>query len=291
MHPPFNPYGFVRREHESHHWHGGSAFRTQYFNALSMCFPELERRMIQSVRTAMGTLGDHPQARPLQGLAQEFIAQEAAHSQIHSRLNAHRVNPNWPVLVNLWPKEHIAQRHWLSNLARTCALEHLTTLLSVYVFRQPTLFKHVPPSIRDIWLWHAAEEIEHQCLALDLYRAAGGGYARRMAYFFLIVVTANAMVLAQTLTNLAHDSQLFKLRTWRDAFVLFWSRQGLAWFFVRHLPTYMRPDFNPKDHHRESRATALRWLRDYRGRTQGRGVDDQGTHDEAPAHSTDPGLV
>ncbi len=291
MYPPFNPYGFIRREHESHHWHGGSAFRTQYFNALSMCFPELERRMIQSVRTAMATLGDHPQARHLKGPTQEFIAQEASHIQIHSRLNAHRVNPNWPVLVDLLPKGHIAKRSWLSNLARTCALEHLTTLLSVYMFRQPTLFNPVTPTLRDIWLWHAAEEIDHRCLALDIYRVAGGGYLRRIAYFFLIVVAANTTILAQTLTNLAHDGQLLKPRTWRDACVLFWGREGLAWFFARHLPTYLRRDFSPKDHHREACDTALRWLQDYRGHTQSRGLDRPGARDESPAHNTDPDLV
>lgn len=247
--------------------------------------------MIQSVRTAMATLGDHPQARTLQGPAQEFIAQEASHSQIHSRLNVHRVNPNWPVLVNLLPNGHIAQRSWLSNLARTCALEHITTLLSVYLFRQPGLFSRVTPTIRDVWLWHAAEEIEHRCLALDAYRAAGGGYLRRIAYFFLIVFTANAMVLAQTLTNLAHDGQLFKPRTWRDAFVLFWGRQGMVWFFARHLPTYLRRDFSPKDHHREACNTALRWLRDYRARTQGRGLDGPGAREETSEHSTDHDLV
>lgn len=269
MYPPFNPYGSVHREHASHHWHGGSAFRTQYFNALSMGFPEMERRMIYSVRTAMAKLGDTPQARHLQGPAQNFIAQEASHSLVHARLNVQRINPNWPVLTNLWPRRKIAQHHWLSNLARTCAVEHVTTILSVYVFRQPSLFNPVPPSLRDLWLWHAAEEIEHRCLALDVYRVAEGGYLRRIAYFFLIVFTANALVMAQTLTNLALDGQLFKPRTWRDAFVLFWGREGLVWFFGRHLPTYLRPDFSPKDRHRQACDTALRWLQDYRSRTQG----------------------
>ena len=291
MYPPFNPYGFIRREHESHHWHGGSAFRTQYFNALSMSFPEAERRMIQDVRAVREALGDCPQLHALQGPAKEFIAQEASHSAIHARLNVQLVNPNWPVILNLWPKRPILRRHWLSELARTCAFEHLTTLLSVYLFRRPDLFNHVAPDIREFWVRHAAEEIEHRCLALDLYRAAGGGYLRRIQHFFLIVVAANALLVAQTLMNLALDGQLLNLRTWRDVFQLFFSRHGLAWFYLRHLPVYMRPDFNPKNHHPQECDAALRWLRDYRGRTPGRGLEGPGARDGTPAHNKDPDLV
>ncbi len=283
MYPPFNPYRFVKAENETHHWHGGSALRTQYFNALSMCFPELERRMIHSVRTTVGTCGDRPPVRALQGRALDFIAQEASHSQVHSRLNTHRVNPSWPVLVNLWPKQLIARRHWLSNLARTCAIEHFTTLLAVYLFRHPALFSHVPPDIRDLWLWHAAEEIENRSLALDLYRAAEGGYVRRIGYFLLIFVTANLMVLAQTLSNLAHDRQVFKARTWQDALALFWGRQGLAWFIVRHLPAYLQPGYSPNDHHREECDAAMRWLSAHRRSRQETASGESRMH-----HATSP---
>jgi predicted metal-dependent hydrolase len=36
------------------------------------------------------------------------------------------------------------------------------------------------PDMHTLWSWHAAEETEHKSVAIDVYRAAGGGNLRRV---------------------------------------------------------------------------------------------------------------
>ena len=44
------------------------------------------------------------------------------------------------------------------------------------------------PTVRALWVWHALEEVEHKSVAFDVYRAAGGGYIRRVALMLLTSV-------------------------------------------------------------------------------------------------------
>src|SRR5918911_1080918 len=67
-------------------WNGGDAFRTAYFNALSMSFPLGEQFFIDSVRAGVKAL---PEAQRAQFAAevQGFVGQEATHRRIHALFN------------------------------------------------------------------------------------------------------------------------------------------------------------------------------------------------------------
>ena len=70
------------------HWNGGDAFRTAWFNALSMSFPVGEQFFIDAVKLGMKAL---PQAQreALAAEVQGFIGQEATHRRLHALFNAH----------------------------------------------------------------------------------------------------------------------------------------------------------------------------------------------------------
>ena len=79
-------------------WNGGDAFRTAWFNALSMSFPVGEQFFIDSVREGVKQLS--PEQR--EAFAAEvagFIGQEATHRRIHGLFNAHLERQG---LVNHW---------------------------------------------------------------------------------------------------------------------------------------------------------------------------------------------
>jgi predicted metal-dependent hydrolase len=66
-------------------------------------------------------------------------------------------------------------------LAVTAAAEHFTATLAAAVLEGNTWdAQDVDTDARNLWLWHAAEEIEHRHVAFDVYVGLGGGYLRRV---------------------------------------------------------------------------------------------------------------
>ena len=68
------------------HWHGGDAFRSQYYNALSMSFPVGEQSFIDAVRNALVLLPDAPEHAALRADIAQFIGQEAMHMAVRGFL-------------------------------------------------------------------------------------------------------------------------------------------------------------------------------------------------------------
>lgn len=64
-------------------WHGDNAFRTAFFNALSLQFPDGEQQFINAVRLFQGKIEDPKLKAEIRG----FIGQEALHSREHKAYN------------------------------------------------------------------------------------------------------------------------------------------------------------------------------------------------------------
>ena len=64
-------------------WHGNNAFRTAFFNALSLQFPDGEQQFINAVRLYRDRIDDPKLKQEIRG----FIGQEALHSREHKSYN------------------------------------------------------------------------------------------------------------------------------------------------------------------------------------------------------------
>ena len=64
-------------------WHGGDAFKTAFFDAMSILFPLGEQFFIDSVKAFRGKFDDPELERRVRG----FMAQEAVHRREHQRYN------------------------------------------------------------------------------------------------------------------------------------------------------------------------------------------------------------
>jgi len=257
--------GFAR------HWHGGDAFRTQFFNALSMSFPVGEQFFIDSVRQAAPLLPQGPEHAPLRAALDEalrgFIGQEATHRHIHGLYNAQLEQQG---LENRW--QHWARKRIellkreapnpLHALAITAAYEHYTALLADGTLRYARWLEGADPTMQIVWRWHAAEETEHRSVAFDLYRAIGGDERWRKRWFVYISLVFVRDSLRQTLLNLRRDGTLWRLSTWWNAARLFWGADGLVWRCVPGALRYLRKDFHPEQETHSPRATDLAagWL-------------------------------
>ena len=261
--------GFAR------HWHGGNAFLSQYYNALSMSFPVGEQSFIDAVKGGLALLGDLPDTLEnarLRRDAVQFIGQEATHRHIHGLYNAQLEKQG---LVNRWQhwatrridygrKHNINARHLL---AITAAYEHCTAVFADGTLRYGSWFDAAEPRMATVWRWHAAEETEHRALAFDLYQAVGGNYAWRMRWYLYVLVLFALDAIRQTVLNLWHDGTLFKPGTWWSAAKFFWGRNGVVWRCTGPLLTYFKRNFHPNHEahavpEQHAQALAQRWLKD-----------------------------
>jgi len=256
--------GFAR------HWHGGRAYRTQFFNALSMSFPVGEQFFIDAVRDAARALPAGPKHDAMRDTVAGFIGQEATHRRIHGLYNDELERQG---LVNRW-------QHWATAriarfrkmvddprhaLAVTCAYEHFTALLADGTLRHARWLDGADADMQTVWRWHASEETEHCAVAYDLYQALGGSYQWRVRWYLYVCLVFGIDATRQTLSNLWHDRTLFRPSTWIDGLRLFWGRDGLVWRCAGPMLAYFRRDFHPSQdmHTVPAQTLAARWLAEH----------------------------
>jgi len=248
-------HGFPR------HWLGGDAFRTQFFNALSMTFPLGEQFFIDSVRAALPAVREPA----LQAVVQAFVGQEASHRQMHVRYNRQLEVQGLHFFIEpflrwqLWLSRHLSV---MSNLAMTMAYEHFTAIFADGILRRPHWLADASPSMQLLWTWHAVEEAEHKAVAFDVYRANGGGYVRRLAWFLYVSIVFALDIGMQTTNNLYRDGQLFKLRSWRCGIGYLLGSGGLLRHAWRPWLSYFHPRFTPR--WRDNRELIAAWLSAHR---------------------------
>jgi predicted metal-dependent hydrolase len=242
-------------------WNGGDAFRTAYFNALSMSFPLGEQFFIDSVRSGVKALPEAERAA-FAAEVQGFVGQEATHRRIHALFNQQLAAQGH---VNTWEDrirrrleklQGVNPRH---AVAITAATEHFTAILAEYMLSHPQALAGAEPRLRTMWLWHSAEESEHRSTAFDVYRALGGDEAWRRRWMRMVTGYFVTDVLRQTARNLRHDGALWRWSTWRSGIGFFFGRDGLVWQTFGPWRAYFKPDFHPS---KQGGQRGVDWLRD-----------------------------
>jgi hypothetical protein len=245
------------------HW-AGDAFRTAFFNALSMSFPAGEQLFIDSLRKALAALPPAERAR-FEPEVRAFIGQEATHRHVHARFNAHLAQQG---LRNAWERRILARRAQVEALdvrnwvAVTAATEHLTAVFAEYLLARPEVLAAAPERLQQLWLWHSAEEIEHRSTAFEIYRALGGGEAWRVGVFRVVLRLFLLDTLRQTLNNLWRDGSLWRPATWAAAARFLFGRDGFLSVSRPLWRLYLRPGFHPAQ---ADGRLAQRWLADHAG--------------------------
>jgi predicted metal-dependent hydrolase len=244
--------GFAR------HWLGGDVYRTAFMNALSMSFPLGEQMFIDSVRAAAPEAVLEPKLR---AEVKDFVGQEASHRFVHQQYNAELARQGFDYTLEPEIVKRIAlvtRLPALDRLAITCAFEHYTAMLADFVLRHPEWMDGADPQMRTLWSWHAAEESEHKAVAFDVYRAAGGGYWKRVLWYLHVSLVFFWDSGRQTVHNLRRDRALWRMRTWTSAARTWFGRKGLAWHLFKPGLDYLSPRFHPWQH--DNRALLQMWL-------------------------------
>ncbi len=235
-------------------WYAGDPYVTTLLGALSLLFPEGERFFVESVKRQQ-----HVVTSPaLRAEVVAFIGQEAMHGREHRAFNdlypsAKRVERNLRKLL-VGVRKTLSP---MSQLAVTTALEHFTARLAEQALESDQIRADLDASVRPLWVWHMLEESEHKTVAYDVYRAAGGGYARRVGIMLLTTAVFFAVTTVVHARLMAEREILWKPWRWLRGIAHMWIWPG---HFTRLVPRYLayfRPGFHPSD--RDTTALVAMW--------------------------------
>jgi hypothetical protein len=112
-------------------------------------------------------------------------------------------------------------------------------------------------AMREMWQWHAAEEMEHKAVAFDVYRAVGGTEkmrkrAMRQATFFLMLDVIIGLV-----HMLRKDKKLWNLSLWSQGWKFLFFKDGILRRVWSAYKEYYRDGFHPWD--RDTRPLLRSW--------------------------------
>ena len=228
---------------------GADPVATAFYNALTVTFPLGERFFIDSVRP-------YREGAPpaLSRDIADFIKQEALHTREHVAFNAQVDAAGYDTapLVARTRRElgRFDGRSDLRRLGLTIALEHFTALLAHQLLAAPHHMAKAPASVRQLWRWHALEEIEHKAVAFDTFAWVTRAWSphARWAFRALVMLETTwlfAKAISLNMADLYRQDGLSGLAVWgRTAGYLF-GKSGIVAAMSGGWRAWFAPGFHP----------------------------------------------
>ncbi|MEZ5503405.1 MAG: metal-dependent hydrolase [Halioglobus sp.] len=244
----------------AHDWFDNHAFKTAWFNAMSITFPLGEKFFIDSVRFFAGQIDDPKLNEDIRG----FCGQEGFHRREHQRYNQTLCELRGYDLASLEGRlENNIQRAYtflnpLERLAATAAFEHITAIMAETALDEDNpMISATDESMRALWQWHAAEEMEHKAVAFDVYRAVGGTEKMRKRAMRQATVFLMLDVLMGLVHMLRKDKKLWRPRLWYQGWKFLFFKGGILRRVWPAYKDYYRDGFHPWD--RDTRPLLRHW--------------------------------
>lgn len=235
-----------------HWWAGGDLAATAVFNALSATFPHGERFFMDAVRRYAHVAGPG-----LRDQVAAFLRQEAVHSREHVAFNlmAERSGYDIEPLIERAKRmiDFARKREPIEQLAGTCALEHFTAILANALLADPRYLAGAPAEARDLWRWHALEEIEHKAVAFDVFMAATADWKpfRRWRLRVRSMILATVLLfraIGANIADLFQQDGAARPASWMKLFRFLVVSPGLLRRIAKDYFGYYQPGFHPWDH-------------------------------------------
>ncbi len=229
-------------------WNGKDAFRTAFFNAMSILFPEGEKSFIDSVLAHQDRITDPKLKADVRG----FTAQESVHRREHLRFNQELCRARGYDLAHLEKSVKDSSAADLNLppltwLASTVAYEHLTATIAHGILTESSWFEGADRAIADMWRWHAIEEIEHKCVAFDVYMAAGGSRSELRKVLLLVTWEFWLRYIGPHIRYMLARSGAARWPAFRSGMRFLFGRRGLLRTCWRQYWMFFAAHFHPSN--------------------------------------------
>ena len=229
-------------------WFDNDAFKTAWFNAMSITFPLGEKFFIDSVRHFSDQIDDPKLHEDIRG----FCGQEGFHRREHQRYNETLCEKRGYDLAKMEGRlEKNIQRSYkmlspLERLATTAAFEHITAIMAESALSDDNPMTGLAePVMQELWDWHAAEEMEHKAVAFDVLRAVGGSEALRKRTMRVATTFLLLDVMSGLLHMLRKDGKLWSPRLWWHGWKFLFFKGGILRRVWPAYKEYFRDGFHP----------------------------------------------
>jgi predicted metal-dependent hydrolase len=232
------------------YWYGGDAFKSRFWDALSIIFPPGEKFFMTCVRDFRDQINDPKLLADIQG----FNRQEAQHTLVHRQDNdrlrkqgvdVDKLNKYVDQKLNVNYRSKYSRTFTLSI---TSALEHFTSIIAHSLFDKRDVMKEADHRVRAMYAWHAIEEVEHKGVAYDvMIDYAKVGYFERVWGLVHSSVLFPATIFAVQRQLLIHDGFTLPQRAKLMAKGLWWLLKpgGLLAPMHKAYWSYYKPGYHP----------------------------------------------
>lgn len=229
------------------YWFNGDAFKTRFFDAMSLLFPEGEKFFIECVRDYRDKVED-PE---LKQQIKDFMYQEGQHGMVHTRFNDRLRDQGIGIDEILEQQQRILAAYrrrtpkWFT-LSLTAGAEHMTAIMAHSFMQRSEIFKDADHRMRALYVWHGIEEIEHKAVAFDVLQKIGkANYFQRIAGLLYESILFPFHVFMVMNHMLKVDGVKSRWKLWLKGLWWLYGPRGVYMKLMPHYFAYYLPGFHP----------------------------------------------
>lgn len=231
-------------------WLNNSSVLTNFFNAMNLFLPAFESFMVRVMKNQLPRIKNTELEAPIRG----FIKQEATHGQMHQKYNKILEAQGYKFRTALKIADffftEVLEKYLGSTmcLALIAGFENIASIIS-YIGLKSNMLATADPTMRSLWEWHFAEEIEHSGLAFKFLNHLDNRYWMRAlggllgATIVVVLLVFGMVLLILQYQNFASKKTLNDLRKF-----LFTEYKFIA-LVLKDLIPYFKLKFNPESKH------------------------------------------
>ncbi|MBE9214115.1 metal-dependent hydrolase [Plectonema cf. radiosum LEGE 06105] len=250
---PFNPQKIQPRKVDFQFsteipklWHNNSPIMTHFFNGINLFLPTFELFMVRVMKSQLSNIKDSQLKTQICG----FISQEANHSQAHHQYN--QILREQGYKFETWLKisdfillEILEKRlGQVVSLATIAGFEHLTTLLAEIILKA-NMLEPAHSRMRQLWQWHAAEEIEHSSVAFIFLQQVNNSYLLRFIGGLLGAAIVVGFIAVGMLSLVVQERNFISWKTLMDLKKLLFTKYKLVPYGLKTFFQYFKLKFYP----------------------------------------------
>ena len=231
------------------HWYNDNPIATHFMNAQHLAFPDGEKFFIRSVKAFADVYKNDPE---LKKRVDNFIGRKGTHIMESQDLQPMKFvdvfrKTAWNGLET-WARKTFTKNQLGNKIALsvTVALEHYTAMLAESGIINKDITEKMPQEMKDLFMWHAAEEIEHKAIPFDVLKKVDDSYALRVGGM-AIATWGLWFYLALGTTMLTAQDKDVKAKDIPKDLLTFLGRfqQSFGGTLASQYFQYFRPNFHP----------------------------------------------